>query len=323
MKILTLGTSTMFDLYPFRRVREILNDQGHDLVLFKQDKCLERDGLLFGVQDGQTQLTVVSDGMEYPAGAFGAVWNAHPKLPTELLDFSPAEYRPFIERQFTALRRALWSVLCDRTWVSNPWNCYRAENKIWQMDTAIRVGLLVPDTIITSDPQRAIEFCKSHKNGVVVKSLATSPMVGKVIFTSRVTEEYLAQIESLRLAPAIFQELVPKDYELRITVVGGEIFTARIDSQGDLATSLDWRVQPDSDRKVGIELTKLPGEIEKGIRRLMSALGLNYGAIDMIVNKGRYIFLEINPNGQWQFIQQRTGADIAMEIAKALTIRES
>ncbi|MFW0837795.1 MAG: hypothetical protein ACKKL5_02230 [Candidatus Komeilibacteria bacterium] len=68
-----------------------------------------------------------------------------------------------------------------------------------------------------------------------------------------------------------------------------------------------------------MEVTKLPVDIENMIYSFMKKMSLNYGCIDMIVKpSGEYVFLEVNSNGQWYFIQLNTGAQIAKAIANQL-----
>lgn len=122
------------------------------------------------------------------------------------------------------------------------------------------------------------------------------------------------------MSPSIFQPVIPKAYELRITVVGKKIFAAKIYSQDDVETALDWRRKPKlNDFAVKMEQTKLPVKAESKIFAFMKEIGLKFGCIDMIVTpEGEYIFLEINPNGQWYFVQLKTEVQIAKEIAKLL-----
>lgn len=155
----------------------------------------------------------------------------------------------------------------------------------------------------------------------MVKLLAVSPILNKVIYTNKITPKYLEQIELIKMSPAIFQEIIPKSCELRITVVGDKIFPVKIYSQEDEFTALDWRKKPSlNDFNVKMEPVGLPSSVEKSIYSLMNKLSLQFGCIDMIVTpNGDYVFLEINPNGQWYFVQLKTGVEIAKSIADLLT----
>jgi len=145
-------------------------------------------------------------------------------------------------------------------------------------------------------------------------------MVNEVIFTNVVTPEYMVKIDSVKMSPSIFQRRILKAYELRITIVGDKIFPIKIYSQGDEQLELDWRRKPKlNDFEAKMELTSLPSEVEKKLVSFMKLIGLRFGCIDMIVTPdGEYVFLEINPNGQWYFIQLRIEVEIAKAIATLL-----
>ncbi|MEK7187108.1 MAG: hypothetical protein AAB690_02305 [Patescibacteria group bacterium] len=297
--ILTIGNSGSYEVEAFSEVVRCLENRGTTALLFKQDRCLEDNSLLFEVVDGRPIFRVVIDGKDYDVDEFTGIWYLKPHLPRELLSHEMVEYRPFIHTQFHALRKALWAVFRNKLWVSDPWAVDMAESKIYQLFLAHQVGFSIPETVITSDPEQVRRFYQRHCGNIVVKIVATSPILDHVIATNRVSEEDMKFIETVREAPAIFQELVPKAYELRITVVRREIFATKIYSQDDEETSLDWRRKPKlNDFDVRMEQVTLPTTIENQIHRLLSLLGLRFGCIDMIVTpEGKYVFLEINPNG--------------------------
>ncbi|NQU84084.1 MAG: hypothetical protein HQ536_05235 [Parcubacteria group bacterium] len=318
--ILAIGNSGVYEVDAFRLVVEELKSRGEKAILFKQDKCLDGEFLIFEIINGNPEYKVIVDNDAYNIRDFSAIWYMKPHLPFELLRFDPAEYRNFINSQFRSMRVALWSLFKEKKWLDNPWNIEKAENKIFQLEVAIKVGFQVPDTIITSDPDRVKYFYHIHNKNIIVKLLHPSPMLDKVVYTNKVSESDLKRIETLKMSPSIFQECVDKKYELRVTFVGNKIFAAKIHSQKDIDTSLDWRRQPKlNDFKVEMEPTTLPANIEAKIRAYMNAMNLRFGCIDMIVDKnGDYIFLEINPNGQWYFIQLQTKQQISKAIADLL-----
>ncbi len=113
------------------------------------------------------------------------------------------------------------------------------------------------------------------------------------------------------------QEYVPKDVELRVTIVGRKVFACAIHSQDSELTKHDWRKYDFGN--VRHELCTLPGEVEQNLIALLRFWNLSYGAIDLVrTPDGRYVFLEINPNGQWGWIEELTGAPIAETIAETL-----
>ncbi len=208
-----------------------------------------------------------------------------------------------------------------KKWLDNPWNVQIAEDKLFQLKCAMQIGFNIPETLATSDPIRIKNFYEKHNGNVVVKALSASPIVDHVLYTNKLTNKDIAQIDSVKMSPSIFQVYVSKKYELRITVVGNKIFPVKIYSQGDEATSLDWRRKPKlNDFDVKMEQTTLPIKIERYIHCYMKLINLRYGCIDMIVTENdEYVFLEINPNGQWYFVQLHTEAQIAKAISELLT----
>lgn len=319
-KILVVANSSTYEADAFEEVNKILVAKGVETYIFRQDRCLIDDSLIFEVRNGRPKFFVKIGESKYDVDAFSAIWYMHPFLPRELLLFEPAEFRQFINVQFGQMRQALWTLFQGKRWINDPWQVYRLENKIYQTQIASNVGLELPDTLITSDPEQVRRFYNEHDGKIIVKSFATSPIPDKVIMTNMVSADDYSMLESAKFSPAIYQEYVGKSYELRITVVGEKIFVADIFSQEDAQTAIDWRSKPIlNDFRVLMKPGRIPVLLEEKIRHFMATAGLRYGCIDMIATKdGRYVFLEVNPAGQWYFVQLETGAQIAGAIAELL-----
>jgi hypothetical protein len=125
----------------------------------------------------------------------------------------------------------------------------------------------------------------------------------KVVFTNLVKGEDLEDLKGLSYCPMTFQENIPKELELRITIVGNHVFAAALDSKTSQLARNDWR-------RDGVGLIdswkeySLPPAIEIKLMQLMDFFGLNFGAIDMIVTPDyRHVFLEINPSGEFFWLE--------------------
>ena len=119
----------------------------------------------------------------------------------------------------------------------------------------------------------------------------------------------------MRYAPVIIHEYVPADVDLRVTVVGSEVFPAAIHSQ-DSAYPVDFRMDMANTR---IEADELPADVSERLLELMARLGIVYGAIDLRrTPDGRHVFLEVNPAGQWLFVELATEQPIAAAVAREL-----
>ena len=198
-------------------------------------------------------------------------------------------------------------------WINQPSRNAAASHKPFQLALAQELGLEIPDTVMTSDPEEARTFWRSCDGDVIYKQFIALPEAWAETRRLGDAEQKLAD-STLRVAPVIFQRHVPAVADLRVTVVGDEVFAAAADVRG-LEYQTDVRLNLD----VRHAAHRLPDAIEDRLRALMRRLGLVYGAIDLrLTPDGRYVFLEINPAGQFLFIEQSTGQKITAALAARL-----
>jgi glutathione synthase/RimK-type ligase-like ATP-grasp enzyme len=202
----------------------------------------------------------------------------------------------------------------------------RAEHKPLQLELARSLGLEVPRTLMTNDPEAVRAFAASCPGGVVTKMMSSFAVYDEqgqeqVVFTNPLSARDLEQLDGLDLCPMTFQERLDKAVELRVTVVGERVMAAAIDSQVLPGARHDWR-------REGLALIDawqpytLPEPIQQGVLGLMDALGLNYGAFDFIVTpEGRHVFLEVNPAGEFMWLMRHPGLPIAEALADVLAGR--
>jgi glutathione synthase/RimK-type ligase-like ATP-grasp enzyme len=160
-----------------------------------------------------------------------------------------------------------------------------------------------------------------HKGDVIGKPLRHSLIergeAGEVLFTARLDPLEPMDRTAVSLAPVIYQREVRKAYDVRATVIGDRVFAAAIHSQDHGGTEVDWRSGTRLDLRH--EAIELPAAIARKCLALTKQLDLRYGAIDLVADKdGRFWFLEINPNGQWAWIERRTGLPLATAIVDEL-----
>jgi glutathione synthase/RimK-type ligase-like ATP-grasp enzyme len=198
-------------------------------------------------------------------------------------------------------------------WMNPPLADEAALRKIHQLRIARRAGLAIPETLVTNSPDEARDFVGRHGAGQVIRkafrNIAQAPRE-----TALVTERELGVLDSVRFAPVIFQAFVPARLDLRVTVVGGEIFAASIAS--DAAYGVDYRPGLAS---AEVRPYRLPDPVAERLLALMAELGLAFGAVDFRVTpEGEHVFLEVNPAGEYLFISERTGLPIPQAIAATL-----
>ncbi len=207
-------------------------------------------------------------------------------------------------------------------WINNPDDNRRHQRKFPQLRLARSVGLNVPRSIITNDPAEAEAFFATCPDGVICKPMLMGShyIEGEhhVAYTRPVPPgEFAALKQSIGLCPTYLQEAIAKDHELRVTIIGEELFCCRIDSQGVAGAEQDWRAVDTI--KLPHRIVALPPAIDAALRSYLKQCGLRFGAFDLIVTpQGDYVFLELNPNGQWYWIELATGAPMADAMADLL-----
>lgn len=225
-----------------------------------------------------------------------------------------------MEREARAFREGLWESL-DCFWVSRPQRVSEAENKAYQLKVAAQLGFIIPRTVMTNDPEEFLRFYSECDGNVISKPVLHGDVQfgdgSRVVYSNLVRRCDLGFARSVRYSPIIFQEYVAKKLELRITVVGKRVFAAEIHSQQSLRSRVDWRHYDLEHTPYRVH--QLPDDIVERCARLVETLGLQFGAIDMILTPdGRYVFLEINPNGEWGWVEHLTGLPISKAIADLL-----
>lgn len=194
-------------------------------------------------------------------------------------------------------------------WVNSPTASDLASQKILQHEAALACGFEVPDTLYSNDPEEIRRFIAGEGSRVIFKILTGAPWrdgrTRWVSYSAPLSEAQLVDDDLLRQTPSIYQALVPKAYELRVTVMGRQVFTAKVLSQDTTEGKLDWR-------RAYRELTMSPWEIPEEIKEqcfgLMDRLGIVFGCFDFIVTpEGSHVFLEVNEAGQFLFVEEYTG----------------
>lgn len=231
--------------------------------------------------------------------------------------------RIYVEAEARAFLSATAESL-DCRWVPGPVrSLHWAGDKSWQLRLAPQLGFEIPPTLISNDPSELLEFYREHNGKLVCKALhfphfPAADGDDRWIFTTQlVTPRDAGYAESVRYCPAIFQAYVPKQLELRVTVVGERVFACEIHSQETERTRYDWR-------RYDLEHTphrvhELPPEITERCVRIVRELGVCYGAMDLVLTPdGRYVFLEVNPMGQYLWIEKLTGMPISEAICDLL-----
>lgn len=259
-----------------------------------------------------TLLLDLPDGRRIDLDSVGAVWNRRIKP----FDIDPAisdeTGRLFAWSETTEAVNGLWYAM-DCFWMNHPTADEMALRKVTQHRVAHRLGLRVPETLVTNGPEEARAFVARHEStGVIRKAFRNISEAPRE--TLKVGPAEIAQLDSVRFAPVIFQEYIPLALDLRVTCVDGEMFATAFRSEPEY--EVDYRSGIGS---AEVFPYTLPDDIAVKLQALMDHFGLKYGAVDFRVTpEGEHVFFEVNPAGEYLFAADRTGQPVPQAIAAAL-----
>ncbi len=292
------------------RVLDLLRADGEETLLLNLSDLPDRASLTIDYDHGSArQFRYRLGEIDVDLAEARSVWWRRPQapLPASVTD---ADVRAFTLNEWQEALNGLWQLM-DVPWMNPAARDEVAARKALQLKVASELGLRVPRTLITSDPSAARAFVSDLGMGhVIFKTFSCTHTIWRE--TRLVRDAELEMLDRVRLAPVIFQEYIPAAADLRITIVGDQIFPASIIAS---ATSyeVDFRM---SLGQAKTEACTLPPEIEHRLRKLMEKLGIVYGAIDVRRSlDGDYVFLEVNTAGEFLFIEDRTGQPITRAVA--------
>jgi len=220
----------------------------------------------------------------------------------------------------------MYFYLKDVKWLNYYRKNHKAENKYFQLKLAEDIGFKIPDYILSNNRLEILEFGRKHDK-IVLKLLnqefykiANRQYVG--FYVNIIPYEKLLDFSEEEENPIFLQKYIEKDYEVRYTVVGDEHLVCKIDSQKSDIARTDWRRYDLANTPHSIIIP--PDEIKNKVQLLMKEFDLIFGALDFIVTKdGTWYFLEINPSGQYLWIEDLTGLKITDSIKNKLIYLQS
>lgn len=293
---------------------QMLRHLGHTPIRLNTDEVPLDTVMSFQLGDTawSGQIAIRNGRRTIDVGDIRSIWWRRPgpfALPPDL----SLQEREFAQEEINQALLGLLSSL-DCYWVSFPANIRHASHKLNQLKRAAELGFDVPRTIVTTAPEHVRDFYELCRGQMIFKVLTDPSLAaGKVAHrqpeapparstpTTLISAAQLAMLDSIQTTPCLFQEYVPKQLELRVTVIGDEVFAAEIHSQQDQSAAIDWRLGS----QVRHARATLPDDLAQRCLRFVRSYGLSYSALDFILTPdGRYVFIENNPNGQFMWVEK-------------------
>lgn len=195
-------------------------------------------------------------------------------------------------------------------------------DKMYQLQTAVHLGIDVPATLITGNKEELNTFFNAHPEGLIVKSMSdTIPLrVGETSYSTFSEEFVRNDLNALppSFFPNLFQEKLDKAYEIRVFFLKGNFYSMAIFSQRDQQTAVDFR-KYNMEKPNRVCRYQLPAELQEKLRKLMNNFALDTGSIDIVKTKtGRFVYLEVNPVGQFGMVSYPCNYQLEKIIANLL-----
>ena len=262
-------------------------------------------------QHGSGLTLSFSDRPRVSADKIEAVYLRQPHLPALPPEIATQD-REFAMREIREQFRSLWRLIDEQKWTNHPRRLWLASNKIEQLTIAARIGFTIPDTLVTRSLPNLRQFFDIHQGRVICKAVKNGFVNdyngATVALTQRIDEDFFTYADDFASIPSIYQPEIQKVFDIRVIVIRHNVFATAIHSQEHVETEVDWRAWDMCDFALRHEPIELPTQIADYCRKITEHYGLTYSAIDLILGQdGNYYFLELNPNGQWAWIEHKTG----------------
>ena len=282
------------DIHAYLVQEAMARTYGIDVAIVAADRIPAAGGLTWHDDADEPVTLPTENGATVDVSQLRLVWwrrcHGRPEVPDAVTD--PAMRKLVVKDSLSGLRGSLLAAFTG-TWISDPYATERAQNKLLQLRIARSIGLTVPRTLVSSDPDRIREFTQAQGGTVIAKTL--TGMLGTALEAGRVRLDSLTNDDELRLAPTIYQQEIAGEDHLRVMVFGERVHAARISS-----AALDWRLAND----MAIEPVEIDDGLRAALRQVVCRLGLRMGVFDLkITPEGHPVFLEVNPQGQFLFVE--------------------
>lgn len=292
-----------------------LNQSGYEALVYEADRVATGEVALSIAVSQSNGLTIAYDHEPFYPMQFGAAWLRKPSNFNVQKAHEDRATRLSIDRERRAAQAILWDSIPDERWLNAPRATIDAQEKIGQLVLARELGFTIPDTIVSNSwpaitdalPGGNIAF--KTFGGVLHSTTST-----KAAFTKHFAhEENLPQ--NAMPFPGILQRSIGKKREWRVTVVGDDVFPVAIYT--DESAKDDWRLHQQT-AAVSFRTEPFPDDLRQRCQSFLARCSLRYGAFDFIEDDERIVFLEVNPAGQYQWLEDELGLPISRAISREL-----
>ncbi len=306
------------DVHVHRLVNEF-DQLGHPWAIFDPGDFPAKARFHASICDDTRQSALVlADGTWIALEECGSVWY---RRPTRIVprDDLPHMEQTFIHREANV---GIWGWLrgLQAFWVNHPDAVRAAGQKPEQLQRAAAFGLAIPQSIVTNEPEAFQHFYEDCRGNVIYKLMGYPWYTDKSeapisAFTSLVPCEMLEEAHRVAATAHLFQEFLVKRCDIRVTIIGKDVFATEIHPLSE-QTQIDFRADYS---KLSYAPHTLPEHLCEKLLALTHSYHLAYASIDLLLTQdGRYIYLELNPLGQFGWLENCTGIPLYRKLATLL-----
>jgi glutathione synthase/RimK-type ligase-like ATP-grasp enzyme len=295
------------DIHAYLVQQALSETYGIDVAIVAADRIPAAGGVAWDNGNPSATTLPTEEGGTVDISRLRLVWwrrcHGRPEVPDTVTDRA---MRQLVVKDSRAATRGAFLAAFTGTWLSDPYATERAQNKLLQLRIAREVGLTVPRTLVSSDPSAIREFTRAMGGRVIGKTL--TGLLGTGLEAGRIRSDSLTDENELRLSPTIFQEEVAGTDHLRVQVFGSDVYAAKISS-----AALDWRLAGD----MQVQPATVSEALQDALRAVVDRLGLRMGIFDLKIRPdGSIVFLEINPQGQFLFVEGMSDMPLTAAFAR-------
>ncbi|HSX09724.1 MAG TPA: hypothetical protein VLF93_06220 [Candidatus Saccharimonadales bacterium] len=310
-----LIASSRFDCFTTKLVKRLLVKKGYTVTIFEADRVAQ--GLdQFSISITKTgKIEVMYKGVIHDLSEITAAWYRRPNIFTDNNEYSAEEES--LATQYRGIQRYLWDSIPEKVWLNSYRNINNANSKLEQLLVAQKLGFTIPQTIIANKWEKLKELSGEKIILKLIDGLIYTREGTKFLYTKIVPKTNSSlHLETLPY-PGIWQPYIEKKREWRITVVGKQVFSTAVYTHA-LAKD-DWRVHQFKKDHVQFKAETFPITLQKKCLQYLKHYRLRFGAFDFIETpEGEIVFLELNPNGQYGWLEDELKMPISQAIAAEL-----
>ena len=294
--------------------------KNHPFIRLNTSDILDAEKFSIILNNDGANIFLKIHGKELNINNIGSVWF---KRWWEVLslneDIKNLEFKSALNKniniEIKSISSYLFWKLRDRYWLNYFDNVHIS--KLIQMEIAINIGLSIPNTIISNMQDDFISFLQKNPETITKPINEALSYKEYAFYTSSINMEDISWYEK-KMFPSMLQKKVKKAFEIRVFFLDEYFYPIAIFSQQNDNTEIDSR-KIDFSNPIRMVKYNIPMDLQIKLKKMAKLLNLNSGSFDLIkTDAGDYVFLEINPVGQFGFVSAIYNNCIEKDIANWL-----